>query len=199
MPAAMARLIYSMGVSLDGFIADAAGAIDWSAPDEELHRLANEQAREASAFLFGRRLYELMEPHWPAAAKDPDVPAVEAEFARLYVETPRIVFSNTLEEVSAGARLVRSRDAVAEVTRLKQQPGGHLDAGGAGLAATLLDLIDEFRLFVHPVLVGGGTRFFPDLRERVQLRLAESRTFPSGVLYLRYERAGSAGEAPPDG
>lgn len=184
----MGKVIYSMGVSLDGYIEDASGGFAFAAPDEEMHRLANEQAREASAFLFGRRLYELMEGAWPAAVHREGLPDVEAEFARIYVKTPRIVFSDTLERVAEGARLVRRGDAVAEVTRLKEESDSHLGLGGAGLAASLTDLIDEFRLFVAPVAVGGGKPFFPPRPEPLELRLCEHRAFATGAVYLRYER-----------
>ncbi|HZV73222.1 MAG TPA: dihydrofolate reductase family protein [Conexibacter sp.] len=185
----MGKVIYSMGMSLDGYVEDPDGGIDFSAPDEEVHRLANEQAREASAFLFGRRMYEVMEGFWPQAASREDLPEVELEFARAYVETPRVVFSDTLAEVAGDARLVRSDAAVAEVTRLKQESDGHLDLGGATLAASLIDLIDEFRMWVNPVAVGGGKPFFPPAGGQLRLRLAEHRAFDSGTLYLRYERA----------
>jgi dihydrofolate reductase len=185
----MGKVLYSMNVSLDGYIEDPNGSIEFSAPDDDVHRMANEQARQASAFLFGRRLYEVMEEAWTAAASLHDLPDVEAEFARAYVKTPRIVFSDTLENVAEGLQLVRSRDAVAEVTRLKHETEGDLDLGGASLAASLLDLIDEFRLYVVPVVVGGGKPFFAG-RKRIQLRLAEHRAFDSGAMYLRYERAG---------
>ncbi len=185
----MGRIIYSMNVSLDGYIEDADGSIAFSTPDDEMHRMANEQAREASAFLFGRRLYEIMEGFWTQAAGRDDLPEVEADFARAYVETPRIVFSDTLEGVAEGARLVRSRDAVEEVTRLKREGAGPLELGGAGLAASLVELIDEFRLFVKPVVLGGGKPFFPHRREPLDVRLCEHRSFASGALYLRYERA----------
>jgi dihydrofolate reductase len=185
----MADVIYSMGMSLDGYVEDRDGSFAFSAPDDEMHRLANEQAREAAAFLFGRRLYEVMEGYWTEAADRQDVPEIEAEFARAYVATPRIVFSDTLEHVGEGCRLVRSGEAVAEVTRLKQETGGHLDLGGAALAASLIDLIDEFRIWVNPVVVGGGKPFFPVGSERLQLRLVEHRAFASGALYLRYQRA----------
>jgi dihydrofolate reductase len=184
----MARIVYGMGVSLDGYVEDAGGGIAFSAPDDEVHRLWNEQAREASAFLYGRRLYELMEGFWPAAARRDDLSEVEAEFARIYVQTPRIVFSDTLPGVAEGARLVRRSEAVAEVTRLKETADGHLDLGGAALAASLLDLVDEFRLVVAPVAVGGGKPFLPPRRERLELRLREHRAFASGAVYLRYER-----------
>jgi dihydrofolate reductase len=178
-----------MGMSLDGYIEDPGGSIAFSKPDDEVHRLANEEAREAAAFLYGRRLYELMEGYWPAVAEQQDVPEIEAEFARAYVQTPRIVFSDTLESVPEGCRLVRSSEAVAEVRRLKQETEGPLGIGGATLAASLIDLIDEFRVWVNPVAVGGGKPFFPVGREQLQLRLAEHRAFASGALHLRYRRA----------
>jgi dihydrofolate reductase len=184
----MGKVLYSMNVSLDGYIEDQNGSIEFSAPDDDVHRQANEQARQASAFLFGRRLYEVMEEPWTTAASRDDLPDVEAEFARAYVQTRRIVFSDTLQSVPVGVQLVRSKDAVAEVTRLKQQTEGVLDLGGPTLAASLVDLIDEFRLFVLPVVVGGGKPFF-SARKKLELRLAEHRAFPSGTMYLRYERA----------
>jgi dihydrofolate reductase len=185
----MARLTYSLGVSLDGYVEDESGGFEWSAPRDDVHRIANERAREASAFLMGRRMYEMMETHWPAAATQDGLPEVEAEFAQIYVETPRIVFSDSLESVGDAARLVRSGDARAEVERLKQEPGGRLEVGGPALAASLVDLIDEFAMWVCPVIVGGGKPFFPSPPEQLNLRLAENRTCEGGVLYLRYERA----------
>jgi dihydrofolate reductase len=182
-------VIYSMGMSLDGYIEDSDGSIAFSRPDDEVHRLANEQARKAVAFLYGRRLYELMEGYWPSVATQRDVPEIEAEFAQAYVQTPRIVFSDTLDSVSEGCRLVRSGNAVAEVSRLKQETDGYLDLGGANLAASLIDLIDEFRIWVNPVAVGGGKPFFPVGRGPLHLRLVEHRAFASGALYLRYRRA----------
>ncbi|MDT0343881.1 dihydrofolate reductase family protein [Streptomyces litchfieldiae] len=186
----MAKVLYSMMSSLDGYIEDANGDIGFSAPDQEVHRMANEQTRQAAAFLFGRGLYEAMEEPWTSAARQEDLPEVEAEFARLYLRTPRIVFSDTLESVPEGVRLVRRADAVAEVRRLKEETEGELHLGGAQLAASLLDLIDEFRLFVMPVAVGGGKPFLPRGRE-LELALTEYRVFASGTLYLRYERRGA--------
>lgn len=183
----MGDVIYSMGMSLDGYVEDPEGSIAFSAPDDEVHRLANEQAREAAAFLYGRRLFEVMEGYWPAVATQQDVPPIEAEFAAAYVQTPRIVFSDTLDSVPEGCRLVRSGEAVAEVRRLKQETQGPLGLGGATLAASLIDLIDEFQIWVNPVAVGGGKPFFPARRE-LRLRLAEHRAFESGALYLRYRR-----------
>lgn len=182
----MARVIYALGTSLDGFVEDAQGNFDWAAPDEEAHRISNETAKQSSAFLFGRRMYETMEPYWPNATRSDS--EIEREFATAYVETPRIVFSDSLRSVSKGSRIVRSADAVAEVTRLKNELDGHLDLAGPTLAATLVDLIDEFQMFVHPVLVGAGKPFFPPGIERVALRQLSARTLGSGVLHLRYTR-----------
>jgi dihydrofolate reductase len=184
----MGRVVYSMGVSLDGYVEDRDGRFDWSVPDEEAHRLANVHAQEASAFVFGRRLYEVMEDYWTAAARRDDIPDVEAEFAAAYVATRRIVVSDSLQEVAEGVRLVRRADAAAEVTRLRDELEGDVDVGGATLAASLIDLVDELRPFVNPVAVGGGKPFLSPLVEHLPLRLLETRTFPSGALYLRYER-----------
>jgi dihydrofolate reductase len=185
----MRNLIYSMGVSLDGFIAGPNGEIDWSAPDEELHRFHNQQTREMGAHLCGRRLYEEM-LYWETADENPSAAEHELEFARIWKNQPKIVFSKTLEQVEGNARLVR--DSVAEeVAKLKEQPGKDLSVGGAGLASTLvkLDLVDEYRLFVSPVVLGGGTPYLPALEERINLELVETQTFGSRVVYLRYRRA----------
>ena len=179
-----------MGVSLDGFIAGPDGKIDWSAPDEELHRFHNQHARETGTELYGRRLYEAM-TYWQTADENPSAPEHELEFARIWKDTPKIVFSTTLEKVEGNARLVRD-DAAEEVARLKEQPGKDLAVGGAGLASTFirLGLVDEYRLFVSPVVLGGGTPYFPSLDERINLELVETRTFASRVVYVRYRRAG---------
>ena len=182
------KVIYSMGVSLDGFIAGPNGEIDWSAPDEELHRFHNQQTRELGAHLCGRRLYEVM-AYWETADANPSLPEHELEFARIWKSLSKIVFSKTLEVVDGNARLVR--DGVAEeVTKLKQQPGKDLAVGGAGLASTIikLGLVDEYRMFVSPVVLGGGTPYFPALEERINLELVETQTFGSRVVYVRYRR-----------
>src|SRR2546423_11026317 len=163
-----------MGVSLDGFIAGPDGKIDWSAPDEELHRFHNQQAREVGAHLYGRRLYEDMLP-WETAEQRPSASEPELEFARIWKETPKVVFSRTLEKVEGNARLVRD-GAAEEAVRLKEEPGGDLAVGGAGLASTFVKagLVDEYRLFVSPVVLGGGTPFFPAVDERLDLKLLET-------------------------
>lgn len=182
----MGILSYSMSTSLDGYVEDAAGGIGFSEPDEEVHRFANEQTRGVAAFLFGRGLYDVMEEFWssPERAGGHEV---EAEFAREYVATPRIVFSDSLGSVAPGCRLVRRAGARDEVVRLKEETDGELSVGGPGLAASLLDLIDEFRLTVVPAFLGGGRPYVP-LGADLRLRLLEQRTFRSGTVYLSYAR-----------
>jgi dihydrofolate reductase len=184
----MRRLIYSMGVSLDGFIAGPGGELDWTAPDEELHRFHNEQMQEIGVHLCGRRLYETM-VYWETAQEDPSATDYMLEFARIWQRLAKIVFSRTLAEVEGNATLVRGGLA-EEVTRLKEQSGKDLAVAGAGLASacTRLGLIDEYRLFVSPVVLGAGTSYFPSLEERIDLELIETRTFGSRVVYLRFAR-----------
>jgi dihydrofolate reductase len=184
----MRKLIYGMTVSLDGFIAGPDGGIDWTAPDEELHRFHNQVAREVGTELYGRRLYETMR-YWEDIDDQSPVPEVEREFARVWKETPKIVFSTTLDRVEEYATLVRE-NAAEEVARLKEEPGKDLAVGGAGLASTLIehDLVDEYRLFVAPVILGGGTPYFPALEKPIDLELEETREF-GPVFYLRYRRA----------
>ena len=185
----MRKLIYSIGVSLDGYIAGPDGGFDWAVPDEELHRFHNEQEGELGAHLCGRRMYETLKV-WDEVDERSAPGEHILEFARLWRAKPKFVFSKTLDEVGPNATLVKG-DAVEEVRRLKAEPGGPLAVGGAGLAATFVraGLVDEYGLFVNPVVVGGGTPFFPPLETKFELQLLETRTFASRVVYLRYERA----------
>jgi dihydrofolate reductase len=194
----MRKLVYSMGVSLDGFITDRDGAIDWTAPSDDLFRFHIEQARETGMHLYGRGLYEAMLV-WETRDQIPDLPEPELEWAAIWKALPKLVFSTTLDSVEGSSRLVRG-DAVAEVARLKEEPGeGSLSVGGAGLASSLVraGLVDEYRVFVYPVVVGGGTPFFPPLDDRIVLDLVETRTFAAQVVYLRYavRRDASGGAA----
>jgi len=184
----MRTVIYSMGPSLDGFIADRDGQLDWGVPDEELMQFHNEQTREIGAQVCGRRLYEVM-LHWETLERAEWGP-LDREFGGLWRAIPKVVFSTTLASVQGNARLAQG-DAAGEIARLKAEPDERVvSVGGAGFAATLIeqDLIDEYRLFVSPVLLGGGTAFFPPLRKRIALELIETRTFGSGVVYSRYRR-----------
>lgn len=182
----MRKVIYLMNVSLDGFIEGPNRELDWTSVDEELHGFFNDQQRDIDTLLYGRRLYEVM-TYWETADADPSLSEVEREFARIWKNSAKIVFLKTLEHVRGNARLARS-DIAEEITKLRQQPGKDLGVGGPSLASTVmqLGLIDEHRLVVHPVVLGSGTPFFPALGHKINLRLAETRTFGSGAVYLRY-------------
>jgi len=184
------RLVYSMSVSLDGFVETPSRSLDWALVDEELHAFFNEQAHEVRTSLYGRRMYELMMAYWPTAEADPAATPAMVEFARIWRTIPRVVFSTTLASVDPDSRLVRG-DPVEEVARLKAQPGFDMDVGGPTIAGTLIraGLVDEYRLFVHPVVLGAGTPYFPPTDRHIRLALRETRTFDSGVVHLRYEAA----------
>jgi dihydrofolate reductase len=182
----MRRVIYMMNVSLDGFVEGPDGKFGWCRPDEEVHRFYNEAAREQGAFLYGRRMYETM-AGWQTMDQDRSLPDYVLEFARIWKSKPKIVFSTTLTSVGENHRLVKG-DIEGELARLKEKPGGDLGVGGPGLASSLarLGLIDEYRMVVYPVVVGGGKPFFPRLDTVQKLRLLETRKFSRGEVYLRY-------------
>jgi dihydrofolate reductase len=181
----MGKLIYSMNVSLDGYVETPDHSLDWANVDEELHSWFNDQARAMDASLYGRRMYELMAAYWPTA--EADTSAAEAEYARIWKPMPKIVFSSTLTTVDWNSRLV-SGDVGDELARLRTEFDGDLDIGGPTLASAFIrrGLVDEYRLLVHPVVLGSGTPFFPKLDSPIPLRLTETRTFDSGVIYLGY-------------
>ena len=176
-----------MFVSLDGYVETKERSLDWSFPDDQLHRFVNEQSRATRAFLYGRRLYELMAEHWPTVEETPETPPVEADFARVWRDTPKYVFSTILERAEWAERVIGENPA-GEVARLKDTTDGEMEVGGPTLAAHLVrhGLVDEYRLFVFPVVLGGGAPFFPELERPIGLDLVETRTFDSGVVYLRY-------------
>lgn len=185
----MSKLIYSMSMSLDGFIYGPDGSFDWGVPDEELHRFHNERVRALGGHLLGRHLYETM-TYWERAHEDPAAVDYTLEFAEIWRALPKIVFSRTLDEVVGNARLARGGIA-EEVAELQARSGKDVAIGGADLAAEAikLGLVDDFQPFVYPVIVGGGKPFLPSLDEGFQLNLVETRTFSSRVVYLRYLRA----------
>ena len=185
----MRKVIYAMSVSLDGFIEATDGDLRWSYPDEELHSHFNEQEKLIDIHLYGRRLYENMASYWPTADENPDSPQVEMEFARLWKDMQKLVFSTTLKKVGWNSRLV-SGDIATQVDRLKAQPGGDMSVGGAGLAASFmqLGLIDEYRLYLHPLILGGGKPMFQQLQNKINVELVETHRFGSGVVLLRYRR-----------
>jgi dihydrofolate reductase len=180
-----------MLVSLDGFIEATNGDIGWSNPDEELHKHFNDREGMIGTHLYGRRLYENMAAYWPTADENPAAPKHEIEYAHIWRNKPKIVFSKTLEQVGWNSRLVRGNIA-EEVNQLKELPGKDMSVGGAELASTFmqLGLIDEYWLYFHPVILGGGKPMFRQLRDKINVQLVETRTFGSGVVLLRYQRAG---------
>jgi dihydrofolate reductase len=186
------KLIYSLNMSLDGYVEDASGGLDWTIVDEEIHQFFNDQEREFELSLYGRRLYETMYPHWSTALQDPDLKPVEKEYAQIWNAVPKIVFSRTLDHVEGNATLMRD-GLIEEVTKLKSQPGKWISVGGATLAASLVEagLVDEYRIVIHPVILGGGKPFFPNLKAPTNLTLLDTRRFSSGAMYLRYVRADS--------
>jgi dihydrofolate reductase len=185
----MRRVIYSTMVSLDGFTADLKRSLDWVIIDEELHRFVNDQEREIDTYLFGRRMYEVMR-YWETADQDPSNPEYMLEYARIWKNIHKIVFSKTLEHVQGNAALNRG-NIVEEIAKLKAQHGKNMSVGGAHIASTLirLGLIDEYRLFVQPVILGGGIPMFSAVDDKIGLRLIETRMFGSGVVFLRYQPA----------
>jgi dihydrofolate reductase len=185
----MRKIILMMSVSLDGFIEGPNRELDWHLVDDELHSHFNQQLSAMGAFLDGRVTYELMAGFWPTADTDPSSTAPMVEFARIWREMPKIVFSRTLERAGWNTTVVRDV-VVDEVMELKAQPGGDLALGGADLAAAFMrhDLIDEYRLYVHPVVIGRGKPLFQPSDVKIDLRLAEARPFRNGVVLLRYQR-----------
>jgi dihydrofolate reductase len=183
----MRRVTYSMGVSADGYIVGPDGGFDFGDVGEDVFRFWIDEIREVGVHLLGRRLYETM-LYWETADQDRSLDRAELEWASLWNPLPKVVFSTTLSAVEGTARLATG-GLVEEVLRLRAEPEeGDIAIGGATLAAEAAasDLIDEYRLMIYPVLVGGGIPFFPQAARRVDLELVETRTFSSRVVYLRY-------------
>ena len=192
----MRKIVFMMSVSLDGFFEGPDRELDWQLVDVELHQHFNEWLATAGAFLDGRVTYELMAGYWPTADQDPGASAPVIEFARIWRDMPKIVFSRTLEQAGWNTTIVREVDP-EEIQRLKAQPGGDpvvgggdLVVGGADLATAFRahDLIDEYRIYVQPVLLGRGRPLFQPSDVTAHLRLAETRAFGNGVVLLRFER-----------
>lgn len=184
----MRRIVFHLGVSLDGYFEGPDADISWHRVDDELHTFFNELLAGASAFLEGRVSYELMEAYWPTADQDPDAPPPQVRFAGIWRDTLKVVYSRTLDSVGDNATLVR--DVVPdEVRALQALPGGEMVVGGPDLAATFRrhGLIDEYRVFVNPVLIGQGRQMFGAGQAPEDLRLLETRAFSNGVVMLRYE------------
>ncbi|WP_343783342.1 dihydrofolate reductase family protein [Alkalibacillus silvisoli] len=172
-------------VSLARFIEGPNGEIDWGIPDEELFRYINDQEITFDTHLYGRKMYENMEGYWANLNENPAATEHKVQFARTWREISKIVFSKTLEKVEWNAKLVRE-NIMEEMTQLKSQSGKNLSLGGAHLASTFmkLDLIDEYQLYVHPVLLGRGTPLCRAIEDIILLKFVEARTFSSGVVHF---------------
>ncbi len=184
----MRKVVYSLSVSLDGFIEGPDRDISWHRVDEELHQHMNDWLGRSGAFVSGRVTYELMADFWPTAADDPASEPVMVEFSRIWRDMPKIVYSGTLDHAGWNTRIVR--DIVPdEVRALKEQPGGDLVVGGPNVAAQFLrhDLIDAVRMYVNPIVIGDGTRMFP-AGVALDFTLDTSHVFGNGVVLLSYVR-----------
>jgi dihydrofolate reductase len=185
----MRKIVLMMSVSVDGFIEGPNRELDWHLVDDEVHGHFNEVLSGMSAFLSGRVMHELMAEFWPTADQDPSSTPEMVEFSGIWRDKPKIVYSRTLERADWNATVVR--DVVPEEVReLKAQSGGDMSLGGADVAAAFLrhNLIDEYRIYVHPVVIGRGKPLFPPSDAKVDLELAETRTFGNGVVLLHYRR-----------
>lgn len=184
----MGKLIYLLNASFDGYVEGPDGRFDWGVPDEALHRFLNQQATAIDATLYGRRMYETM-AGWETLDQAPDTPEVMREFARIWRAMPKLVFSQTLQQVGPNCRLIRG-DIATALEEIKREFSGDLAVSGPTRAEAFarLGLIDAYRLVILPVLVGGGRSSFPQAQQQVPLSLLETRTFVSGAVYLRYAR-----------
>lgn len=185
----MRKLIYGMNLTLDGYIAAPGDDIGWSGPpSDELFQWWLDHERASGMSLYGRKLWEAMSSYWPTGDQQPGTTPAEAAFARTWRETPKVVFSSTIDTVDWNTRLV-SGDAIAEITRLKAGDGAPMNIGGATLAGAAMraGLIDEYVIATHPVLVGAGTPFFTAVDNWVNLNMVESLTLAGGVVLTRYE------------
>ena len=183
----MRKIMLMSSVSLDGFFEGPDRDISWHVVNEELSRYLNEEFRTMGAFMFGRVTYELMADVWPTAYRNPDLSESQIDFARIWLDMPKFLFSRIVTQADWNTTVIH--DVVPEqIAELKAQPGGDIVLSGANLAASFMrqGLIDEFQILVHPVVLGQGRRLFevPDLR--LKLNLEGTRTFTNGVVWLRY-------------
>ncbi|SFL35810.1 Dihydrofolate reductase [Gracilibacillus orientalis] len=182
----MRKVIYSQMVSVDGFIEDSNGSIDWSKPDEEVFQHIINQEKSFDTHLYGRKTYENMASHWPYVRANPDSTSLDKNWARIWLDKKKIVFSKTLDKAEWNSKIVKD-NIKEEMVKEKALPGKNLSLGGATIAQTLmgLDVIDEYWLYVHPVTLGCGKPMF---QQHMTLQLSEARSFRSGIVLLRYQR-----------
>jgi dihydrofolate reductase len=185
----LGEVVVWMSISIDGYMEGPERQIDWHAVDEELHTYFNDRIRQAGALLGGRVTHQLMESFWPEADQDPEIPQVMKEFAGIWRDKPKIVYSTTLEEAGWNTTIVREV-VPGEVRALKSVYEGDLIVGGGRLATSFAerDLIDEYCIYIHPVILGDGVSLLDAPYRPVQLTLIETRVFGNGVVMLRYQR-----------
>ena len=183
----MGKLIYLMNVSVDGFIETTDHSLDWSVVDDELHTFFNDETRPLAATLYGRRLYEVMAAYWPTGETNPESNEPMREFARIWNAMPKIVFSTSLDRVEHNSRLVNG-DAGDIFEDLRREFDGDIGVAGPNLAGQFVrrGLVDEYRLVVHPVVLGTGTPFWPELDAPLRVRPTGTRAFASGVELRSY-------------
>jgi dihydrofolate reductase len=183
----MRKVLYGLNVSLDGFYEDINGKIDFTVPDDEVFRHFVELEKEVEVHLYGRKLYETM-CYWKV---DHHFNSAELEYAKFWNQKPNVVFSRTLESVAPNDRLIRDHIA-EEVNELKKGPGKYMAVGGGEIASTFikLGLIDEYRVYLRPIVLGKGKPMFQSLTQNLALKFIDSKTFSSGVVLLRYQKAG---------
>jgi dihydrofolate reductase len=188
----MVKLIYSAITSLDGYVADERGKFDWSAPDDEVHRFVSDLERPIGTYLYGRRMYEVM-VYWETAHTVADQPPFIRDYTEIWQAADKIVYSKTLDEASSARTGIEREFDPEQVRQLKAQAERDLSVGGPDLAAQAIraGLVDEYHLFLTPIVVGGGTQSLPD-GVRLQLELLAERRFANGVVYLRYAHRGSS-------
>jgi dihydrofolate reductase len=183
----MAKLIYSAICSLDGFVADAEGNFDWAAPDDELHSFVNDLERPIGTHLYGRRMYETMR-YWETPEASTDQPAVSRDYAEIWRNAEKIVFSRTLDHASSAKTHIEREFDPEAIRRLKEEAERDIGIGGPGLAGEAIraGLVDEYHLFLNPIIVGGGNRALPS-DAHIALELIDQRRFGSGVIHLHYQ------------
>jgi dihydrofolate reductase len=182
----MGKLIYVAIASLDGYVEDEEGKFDWAVPDEEVHGFVNDLERGIGTYLYGRRMYETM-VFWETAGTAADEPAVFDDYAGIWRDAEKIVYSRTLQTVAGARTRIEPEFDADAVRRLKESSESDLSVGGAELAGQALDagLVDECHLFLFPIIVGDGKRALPD-GVRAGLELLDERRFANGVVHLHY-------------
>jgi dihydrofolate reductase len=182
----MAKLIYSSITSLDGYVADPDGNFDWSMPSDEVHRFVNDLERPVGTYLYGRRMYDVMAV-WETPEKFAEEHPVMLDYAAIWQAAEKIVYSTTLATVSTTRTRIVSEFDPAAVREIKASAARDISIGGPQLAAQAIGagLVDEFHVFVSPVIVGGGNRSLPD-NVRVNLELLDQHRFANGVVHLHY-------------